>query len=71
MNRVRVGVVGIGHLGISHARTYRKLTKAKLVAISDIDTIRLKQAQEELALPAYTDYKRLFGQVCQPLCGDR
>ena len=63
MRKVKVGVVGIGHLGIIHARIYQQIPSAKLVAISEIDPARLKTASKELRVPGYVDYKALFGQI--------
>ena len=63
MNKVRVGVIGIGHLGIIHARIYRQLPNAELVAISEINPRRLKEASRKLGVPGYINYKELFGQI--------
>ena len=40
MKKLRVGVVGVGHIGSNHARIYSELAKADLVAILDIDPAR-------------------------------
>ena len=40
MKNLRVGVVGVGHIGSNHARIYSELPKANLVAILDIDPAR-------------------------------
>ena len=40
MKNLRVGVVGVGHIGSNHARIYSELAKADLVAILDIDPAR-------------------------------
>lgn len=37
MKRLRVGVVGVGHIGSSHARLYADVPNAELAAIYDID----------------------------------
>lgn len=63
MKKVKVGVIGIGHLGISHARIYQQLPKAKLVAISEINPRRLKETSRRLGVPGYINYKELFGQI--------
>jgi predicted dehydrogenase len=40
MKKLRVGVVGVGHIGSNHARIYSDLVNAELVAILDIDPPR-------------------------------
>ena len=40
MKNLRVGVVGVGHIGSNHARIYSELPNAELVAILDIDAAR-------------------------------
>ena len=37
MNPLRVGVIGVGHLGYHHARIYTELLETKLVGVMDID----------------------------------
>lgn len=37
MNKIRVGVVGVGHLGDHHARIFSQVSEAELVGINDID----------------------------------
>ncbi|MFQ3671106.1 MAG: Gfo/Idh/MocA family oxidoreductase [Verrucomicrobiia bacterium] len=37
MNSIKVGVVGVGHMGREHARVYASLPAAELVGIYDID----------------------------------
>jgi predicted dehydrogenase len=45
MKNLRVGVVGVGHIGSNHARIYSELATAEFVAIYDID----RQRGEEIA----------------------
>ncbi len=40
MKKLRVGVVGVGHIGSNHARIYAELPRAEFVAIFDIDSAR-------------------------------
>jgi predicted dehydrogenase len=37
MKKLRVGVVGVGHIGSNHARIYAELPQAEFVAVFDID----------------------------------
>ncbi len=59
---LRVGVIGVGHLGKEHARIYHELEGVKLVAISDLDPSKEEKAKA-LGIPCYTDFRKLIGQV--------
>jgi predicted dehydrogenase len=47
MNVLRVGVVGVGHIGKNHARLYGDLPSAKFTAVYDIDQPRAKKITEK------------------------
>lgn len=55
LSHVRVGVVGVGHLGVHHARVYSEILGARLVGVVDIDEERVHSVAENLGVPAYTD----------------
>jgi predicted dehydrogenase len=40
MKKLRVGVVGVGHIGTNHARFYSQIPTAELAAIYDVDLAR-------------------------------
>ena len=60
MNSVRVGVVGVGHLGVHHARVYTEILGAQLVGVVDVDEERVHNVAENLGVPAYTDLDRFL-----------
>lgn len=47
MNVLRVGVVGVGHIGKNHARLYGDLPSAKFTAVYDIDQPRARKITEK------------------------
>lgn len=55
MNGVRVGVVGVGHLGVHHARVYTEILGADLVGLVDVDEARVQSVADNLGVPAYVD----------------
>ena len=59
---LKVGVVGVGHLGKEHARIYRELPDSELVGISDLDPAKADKAKE-LDTVYYKDYRDLLGKV--------
>jgi len=63
MHKIRVGVVGVGHLGGLHAQIYREMENCSLVAVCDIDKARLDQISSALNVPGYANYEELFGKV--------
>jgi len=63
MHKLRVGVVGIGHLGSIHAKIYREIETCDLAAICDIDKNRLNEVSQSLNIPGFVDYKQLFDKV--------
>ena len=60
---MRVGVVGIGHLGRHHARILGALEGAHLVGVVDTVAERAEQAASATGARAFTDYRDLIGQV--------
>lgn len=63
MKKLRVGVVGVGHLGSIHAKIYKELRNCELEAICDIDKGKLDALSAQLNVPAFGDYRELIGRV--------
>ncbi len=63
MNKIRVGVVGVGHLGSIHAKIYKKIPNCSLEAVCDTDKTRLNEITQALNTKGFTDYEELFGKV--------
>jgi predicted dehydrogenase len=63
MQKVRVAVIGIGHLGSIHAKIYKELENCSLVAVCDIDTKRLEEVSRQLGIPGFADYRQLLDKV--------
>jgi predicted dehydrogenase len=55
LQRLNVGVVGYGVMGRHHANNYAALPHARLVAISDIDPQRMREAAAEQEVAVYAD----------------
>ncbi len=52
MDTVRVGVVGVGHLGMHHARVYTEIQNATLVGVADINEERAREIAAPLGVNA-------------------
>ena len=63
MHKLKVAVVGVGHLGNIHARLYQEIAASLLAAVCDTDKSRLAQISSALGVPGYINYKELFGKV--------
>ena len=63
MNKVPVGVIGVGHLGKIHASLYREVKSAELIGVYDSDVNKAKKIAEELNVSAYDDINQLLEKV--------
>jgi predicted dehydrogenase len=52
MNKLRVGVVGVGHIGSNHARLYSEIDTADFAAVYDVDLARAKAIAEKFGAKA-------------------
>jgi predicted dehydrogenase len=60
MNKIRVGVVGVGHLGKLHANLYREVPQANLIGIFDTDTKKAQNIGKELGVKVYESRDKLL-----------
>lgn len=60
--KIKIAVIGIGHLGKEHARIYSSLPQAELVGLCDTDKSR-KEKADALGVPFFSDYHPLIPQV--------
>ena len=60
MNKVRLGLIGLGYVGTIHLRNCLKLDNAKLVAVSDLSKKALRTAKETGVKKTFTDYEQLL-----------
>ncbi len=63
MEKVNVGVVGMGHLGVLHARVYAHLKSANLVGVCDVDKKRARKIGRKYKVWYYSDYQQLFDKI--------
>ena len=61
--RVKVAVIGVGHLGKHHARLLGGMDGVDLVALADIDAERASAAAASSGARTTTDYRDLFDGV--------
>lgn len=63
MQKLKVAVIGVGHLGSIHARIYKELETCELAGVCDIDASRLEKISSQFSAEGYLNYKKLFGKV--------
>jgi predicted dehydrogenase len=63
VKKLRVGVIGVGHLGQHHARLYASLPGATLVGVVDLDRARSKLIADRNGTTAYSDLRALLDRV--------
>ncbi len=63
MGKIRVGVVGIGHLGNYHLQKYSKIEGVEIIGVSDSLPERGRKAAEAFGCEAVTDFRQLLGRV--------
>ncbi len=61
--RLRVAVVGVGHLGQHHARIYAAMEGVELVAVADTNTARAAEIAAKHGTRAVADARDLLGRV--------
>jgi predicted dehydrogenase len=61
--KLRVGVVGVGHLGQHHARVYAELEASELVGVADCDQARGRAVAQQYNTRFFENYQDLFGKV--------
>jgi len=62
MKKLKVAVIGVGHLGKEHARIYHSLPDVELVALCDLDESKVEKAQT-FGVKFVTDFHELLGSI--------
>lgn len=63
MNKVRIGVIGVGHLGSIHAKVYSKLKNVELVGVCDCNLEKVLEIGKKYRAASYLDYEELFDKI--------
>ncbi len=60
MEKVRIGIVGVGGMGCGHASAMKSVEEVKLTSVCDIDREVAKQVGAEHQVKAFVDYQDLI-----------
>jgi predicted dehydrogenase len=63
MNKLPVGVIGVGHLGSLHAKMFADIVTAELVGVTDIDQSRADKIAKEYNTKAFSSIDELLPNV--------
>ncbi len=63
MEKIKVGVVGTGHLGNLHAKMYSQIATAELVGVFDADLAKAERVAAEHGTTAFSDLGKLLESV--------
>jgi predicted dehydrogenase len=63
METIRVGVIGIGHLGSLHTKMYAQIPTVQLVGLYDVDTGRTEKLAAEFNTKAFHSIEELLQNV--------
>ncbi|MGC8652666.1 MAG: Gfo/Idh/MocA family protein [Candidatus Kryptoniota bacterium] len=62
-NKIKIGVVGVGHLGETHSRLLNEIEEAELVGVYDIDEYRSQKISRELNVRWFSSLDQLLESV--------
>ena len=63
MPRLKVAVIGVGHLGKEHARVYAELPRVELVGVVDINNKQAEKIAQQYNTCYFTNYKDVINKV--------
>jgi predicted dehydrogenase len=63
MRKLKLAVIGVGHLGKHHARILKGLDGVELVGVSDAHEANCRQVAELHQVQAFPDYREVIGRV--------
>ncbi|KUG26442.1 oxidoreductase, gfo/idh/moca family [hydrocarbon metagenome] len=63
MNKIKVGVIGTGHLGKIHTKLFNEVETAELVGVYDIDESKAEAVAKEFNTKAFKNLEELLSQI--------
>lgn len=61
--KLKLGIVGLGHLGKIHLKCAKDLAEIEIVGIYDVDLNTARETSEKFEVPQFDDLNRLINQV--------
>ena len=63
MNKIKVGVIGVGYLGKYHAAKYAAMADVDLAGVADVDPVRVREVAALYGTRAFEDFHALLPLV--------
>src|SRR5215471_12443250 len=63
MKKLRVGVIGVGHIGSNHARLYAEIPSAEFAAVYDVEPFRNRTIASRFGAAAATSLDEFIGMI--------
>ena len=63
MSKIKVGVIGTGHLGKIHTKLFKEVANCELIGIYDRDSERAKQVAGEFKVKSFDDPDKLLNEI--------
>jgi predicted dehydrogenase len=63
MDRVKIGIIGVGYLGMQHARILSYLEEAELKAVADVDFQKAMQIGNRHGVGYYQNYEDMLDEI--------
>ncbi|MEA2005556.1 MAG: Gfo/Idh/MocA family oxidoreductase [Acidobacteriota bacterium] len=63
MDKIKIGVIGVGYLGMQHARILSYLEEAELKCVADIDINRAMQIGNRHGVKYYKNYEDMLDEI--------
>ncbi|MBI5731094.1 MAG: Gfo/Idh/MocA family oxidoreductase [Ignavibacteriales bacterium] len=63
MSKIKIGVIGTGHLGKIHTKLFKEVANCELIGIYDKDLERAKQVAGELKVKSFDDPDKLLNEI--------
>jgi predicted dehydrogenase len=63
MQTIKIGVIGVGKMGLNHCKTIQKINNLVLAGIYDTDPQRSQEVAQELGIQPFSSYDELLGEV--------
>ena len=62
-NQVRIGVIGVGHLGQHHVKHYKTLDNVELIGVFDINRERSSEIAQKFDVKVFDDLNSILEEV--------
>ena len=63
MKKLRVGVIGVGHLGKAHIANFKEIKLAELVGVFDIDSEKTKKNAYDYKIKPFDSFKSMLKEI--------